>query len=218
VDANLELDTSWVNLQEKLENIDLKLSKEPMKSLTMSFIYINTDKSIEKIISEKWLLNMSRQTSENIDSGSLITKEELLKIIQSKKIKKPFSKYKFEDLLLYNITLESEHIQSYINMNSSLSIDNESIQLYMKPVSILEDVRIKDSIFIFHGINSLYFIFQEVSNKIGVSSHRNTLKSILKKMHSANLDEHLSSIQDKNITKKVNIRETNNTTKRKKLS
>jgi hypothetical protein len=142
-----------------------------MDSIDMYFVYINRNNYIEKILYEKQALELS-------DSNcSILKKEKLLHIIQTRKIKTAFSKYKLVDVLSYAVDLEPELIQSY-SKNENIESTSES---FFKVLSILNDVQIQPSIFIFHGVNAIYFIFQEVEN-----NSRHTLKSILKSSTSEN--------------------------------
>jgi hypothetical protein len=103
LETNKDLDMSWIKEEERLQNIQTNYSREPMESIRTYFIYINKNQYIDKILCEYQELGV----------GSQINKETVLKIIQTKKISTPFSKYKLSDILLYNIDLEPEHIQQY---------------------------------------------------------------------------------------------------------
>lgn len=183
-----DLDMSWIEEEERLQNIQTNYSREPMESIKTYFIYINKNQYIDKILCEVQELEINSDST-----GSQINKETILKIIQTKKISTPFSKYKLVDILLYNIDLEPEHIQDYSKANIE---DNRNKDL-LKKIPIFDEVIIAPSIFIFHGINSLYFIFQEVEIE-KVKPSRHSLKSILK------LD---STPRNLPSTKKVRIRD-----------
>ena len=183
-----DLDMSWIEEEERLQNIQTNYSREPMESIKTYFIYINKNQYIDKILCEVQELEINSDST-----GSQINKETILKIIQTKKISTPFSKYKLVDILLYNIDLEPEHIQDYSKANIE---DNRNKDL-LKKIPIFDEVLIAPSIFIFHGINSLYFIFQEVEIE-KVKPSRHSLKSILK------LD---STPRNLPSTKKVRIRD-----------
>jgi len=183
-----DLDMSWIEEEERLQNIQTNYSREPMESIKTYFIYINKNQYIDKILCELQELEVKPD-----ESGSLINKETILKLIQTKKITTPFSKYKLSDILLYNIDLEPEHIQDYSKTNIE-DIGNKDL---LKKIPIFDEVTIAPSIFIFHGINSLYFIFQEVEIE-KVKPSRHSLKSILK------LE---SSPKNSPSTKKVRIRD-----------
>lgn len=157
---NETLDTSWVQEYDKLLNIQQHYKKEPMKTLYSVYIYVDSDKQIQKINTEK--LNLHIDTS-----GSFLLKEDLLKIIQDKK-QLGNKKYKLDDIMLYHIPLEHENISTFNEKEEF----NES---FFKPVSFFDSLKIPDSIFIFHELNTIYFLF---SNNL--NNHNYTIKSILK--------------------------------------
>jgi hypothetical protein len=182
------LDTSWIIDQERLQNIQSNYCREPMTSIDLFYIYINRNQYINKILCEKQSI---------IDLSGFISKELLLKLIQSKKIMTANSKYKLSEILSYHVDLEPEQIQSY-----SHSTETDNFNNYFKVLPILDDITITPSIFIFHDINALYFLFQEVD--LDKPQHRHTLKSILKTSnHSTTRSPHESGSQ--NNTKKVRI-------------
>ena len=78
------------------------------------------------------------------------------------------NKYKLLDLLVFNIDLDPENIQDF--SHSDLIADFSS--RFLKSVSVLNDIKIPASIFIFHNLNAIYLIFQEIGNT--------NIKSILK--------------------------------------
>jgi hypothetical protein len=165
---NDDLDISWIHQQERIQNIQSNYYREPMDCINTFFIYINQNQYIDKILCEKYDLEIVP------DGGSQLNKETLLRIIQTKKIKTNYSKYKLIDILQYHIELEPEHIQSFINNGEP----EESSQKLLKNISVFDEIRFSPSIFIFHGINSLYFLFQEVETI--KQNLRKSVKSILK--------------------------------------
>jgi len=182
-DVDKDLDISWINEHERLSSVGEKYLREPMDSIHLYFIYINRNLYIEKIVTEKQLLQLSEDKK-----YSYLPKETLLQIIQTKKIKTQFSKYKLLDIITYLVDLDPEHIQSY----SKNEYSEDDSTPFFKTVPFTNDIKVFPSIFIFHEINSIYFIFQEVE----LLQTRHTLKSILKTP--------LSGISKSN-TKKVRI-------------
>ena len=162
-----DLDFSWLEEQERIQNIQSNYYREPMESINTYFIYINQNNYIDKILCEKYDLDIN-------NGCSLLNKETLLQIIQSKKLKTHYSKYKLIDILQYHNELEPENIQSFVN-NGELE---ECSQNALKNISLFDDIVINPSIFIFHGINCLYFVFQEVETV--KQNIRKSYKSILK--------------------------------------
>ena len=169
----LDIDMSWIDEQEKLQNIETKYSKESMKSIEVFFIYINQNKYIDRVISEKYQCD---QFSDANMGGSRLSKEIILQIIQSKKRKTPFSKYRFQEALLFHADIEAEDVQAFSKISDNDVINNYN-QRFFKALSLMDDVYLPESVFVFHGINSLFFMYQEIPVR---GSHKHTLKSILK--------------------------------------
>jgi hypothetical protein len=138
-----DLDISWIDKQNKLHNIDKNYCREPMESIAIHFIYINTKNYIEKI------------SSDIIDlHNNIISKERILQIIQHNKSIHP-SRYILMDIIVYNVDLEPNHIQEFVYSEMDPT-------KFFKTCPILDDIVIHPSIFIFHSLNAIYFIFQEI--------------------------------------------------------
>jgi hypothetical protein len=198
-----DLDISWIEEQEKIQNIDKNYFREPMETIDIHIIYINTNLYIESITKERHVLTKR-------EKNTVLEKERILQIIQSKKKTTPFSKYKFADALLYNVELEPEQIQNYANTQDntiSSSSSSSSSSSFLKPVKILEDITIPHSIFVFHGINALYFFFKEEPR----TDLKNAKSKSILKMEGEQAAPH-------KITKKVKIvlRKNQSTTKKQK--
>jgi ABC-type lipoprotein export system ATPase subunit len=163
--AEEDLDISWIAEQERFQNIQNNYQREPMDSMDLYFMYINKNQYIDKILTEKFVFDTSNTS---------IKSDQLLKIIQDKKIQTPFSKYKLIDILTFLVDLEPENIQSYSNIENT----DSTYSHFFKVLNIPNEIHIPQSIFIFHNINSIYFIFQEYEL---VKKHNITaVKSILK--------------------------------------
>jgi hypothetical protein len=150
------LDISWLNEYSSINDIHEQYCREPMKEINVFFVYINEHSYIEKIINEKHGV-----VETAVEGGSapryIIPKEHVLHMIQSKKISTPYSKYKLMDTLVYNVDLESDHIQSY----SKLSMNDQNNKQFFRVLTLIDDIVLPPSIFIFHSLNSVFFIFQE---------------------------------------------------------
>jgi hypothetical protein len=127
-----------------------------MKEINVFFVYINEHSYIEKIINEKHAVVSSTVEGVSVPRY-IIPKEHVLHMIQSKKISTPYSKYKLMDTLVYNVDLESDHIQSY----SKLSMNDQHNKQFFRVLTLIDDIVLPPSIFIFHSLNSVFFIFQE---------------------------------------------------------
>jgi len=138
-----DLDISWIDKQKKLHDIDANYCREHMESIAIHFIYTNVEKNIEKI------------SSETIDIyNNIIAKERILQLIQHSKSMHQ-SRYRLIDMLVYNVDLEPSHIQEFV-------YGDFDTNRFFKICSVLEDIVIQPSIFIFHSLNAIYFIFQEI--------------------------------------------------------
>jgi len=181
IDTESVIDTIWLEEYDSLQSISTTPVIELMKFIGAYFVYINPNDYIENILFETINLEF------DIDSKfSIITKEAVLKIIQSKK-KVLDLKYKLVDILSFIVDIEPENIQSFNKM------DLDDSKTFLKNVPIFNDIHIDKSIFVFHNINSLFFFFKETENHL----RRFTLKSILKK-------ESIDTLYN-NTSKKVRI-------------
>ena len=77
--------------------------------------------------------------------------------------------------MLYLVDLEPEHIQSF-----SKNTDSNASQ-FLKVLPPIEDISIYPSIFIFHKLNAIYFIYHEVEYE-----KKPPLKPILKILDGSN--------------------------------
>jgi hypothetical protein len=146
-DFETDLDISWIHQHEKENCIDKNYCREPMNEITSYSLYINREMAIDKVVSE----NIT------IESGS-ISKERLLHFIQNKKTDTAGIKYRLMDILLYNVDLEPENIQGYSKSDNS----NELSKSFFKILPVFDSISVTDSIFLFHSINSIYFLFKEI--------------------------------------------------------
>ena len=171
---DMDLDDSWIRETEKIEKVEQNYIREPMEFIDVFFLYINSNHYIEKILSEKHPLVL-------LDDGktNVLKKEYILQLIQSKKIKTNHSKYAFIDMITFNVDLQPEHIQNY-SKNENIS---ENSKQFFKVLPIVDDVIISPSIFVFHGINSIFFIFQEKEFDVSQLQPKSILKNILGSRH-----------------------------------
>jgi hypothetical protein len=117
--------------------------------------------------------------------------DSVLGIIQKNKVSSS-KKYKLLDVLVYHVDLEPQHIQSF----SKVSDLNDHSRSFFKVLPIVDEISIPPSIFIFHSLNSVFFMYKEVENTPNKHSH--TIKSILKPTSVTNEVKHTH-------TKKVRI-------------
>jgi hypothetical protein len=143
---NLDLD--WLEVQKRLSsNIDGKCVKENMNSINIHYIFVDSKSNISSIVTEKEELS-------NVENDSIISRERILELIQSKKNFRDV-KYKLSELLKYNVNLEPNNVQSY---NNDVSLN------FLEPVIFVDCIKIPPTLFIFHQINCLFIIYNEIPN------------------------------------------------------
>ena len=150
------IDISWID-QEDEEGV---IEKEPMDQIQCYYIYISDEneyeeeRKIKHVIKEPQVLEECPNSPNSTEQRKISTGR-LLQMIHSKKNPLPTTrgtKYRLMEILLYNVDTESENIQNMIDIDKNM----------LKIVTISEEIIIPPSLCIFHEINSLYFLFQEV--------------------------------------------------------
>jgi hypothetical protein len=141
------LDCSWIDKEEKMGASNTNYIREPIDDIKLFFIYINTQSEIAYVSKE----------IESIENG-YINKERLLQIIQTKRHHNN-KKYRLDDILSFQIDLEPENIQSFSELDE---LDDISAS-FLKNIPIFDEIDCIPSIFIFHDISSLFFVFNEIN-------------------------------------------------------
>jgi hypothetical protein len=186
-DDESKLDISWINEQSRIQNIHQNYFKEPIDNITVYSLFINKNLYIDNIKCDKLPVEKNGDTqSYHISSATI------LKMIQTHKTNKLTTHYKLKEILTYIIDTNPEDIQEYV-----LSNDTDSKCFLQTYNNMVDEIQIPESIFIFHNINSIYFLFQEKET----DNHNHTYKSILK------TDNRENPIRDNNTTKKVRIQD-----------
>jgi hypothetical protein len=144
-----ECDFSWLDASDRLLNARQHYAKEPMTSILVHTIYVNSTNTVVKVASER----MALRKFVGGDANSGISEGCLLAAVQARKTAAPDSLYKLSDILLYNMNISPENIQHYAALDSEDDSFLKAIPLCANGISI------PDSVFIFHDINCLYMIY-----------------------------------------------------------
>jgi hypothetical protein len=176
MDTADRLDLSWMEEYKRLENISENCPRESMDCIKTYVLYIDKDLNIENILVESFALTV------NGEGGAIIPKEVLLKYVQDKKVKNGV-KYSLYDILFYNVDLESADIDNYVGEGDGEGDEDvlSKFRGFFRPVSIIHEIVVLPSLFIFHDLNSLFVLFKERGSE-NEKNHRVTMKSILKKV------------------------------------
>jgi hypothetical protein len=156
------IDDAWVTEYKREEERYNDFYNEKVNNIKVFFMYINTDKTIVNI----------RQESLSLNNDSILTKEQLIKIIKDKQ-KLNNVKYKLFSIVRYNIDLEPGEINDFISDNISVSDtisntisntitknDNYNNRFFIDEKNI-NDIYFTKTITIFQDLNALYIIFKE---------------------------------------------------------
>jgi len=135
----MDEDELWIQEQKKLLNIQTNYKREPLEYINLHFCYVDAENSIVNLKTEK---HTFRETQ-------TITETELFNIIEEKKHDANIN-YIFSEISLFIVDVEPENIQS-IESNKTP---------FFKSLPFIQDIPIPPSIFIFHPLNSLFFLFK----------------------------------------------------------
>jgi len=205
---------SWIQEQERILHIQHNNNREFVSKINCYYIYINVNQCIDHIVKDSFVLDFSGC----IPFTGFLTKVKN----KCKCFSTVNTKYVYKESLMYFVDLEPEHVQEF----SQLNVDNthflEYSKRFLKVLSPLEDIHVDKSIFIFHPLNTLYILLQEIVHK-----HKRELKlsmicndalsktpinlqrykSILKSNSNTNLEKTKTHKNlDNNIKKKVSIK------------
>jgi len=165
---NGDLDMSWIQEYSRIHSVKEIMNREELDSIVLQTIYMKTNLEITKIDKEEIILDNA--------INRCISKEQLLKIIQTKKVIEntlaqnsdhvPMSnyrpelpaKYKLFDMLLYTVDLDPKDIQKYVNGECK-----ENARL--KSIPIIDKIVIRPSLFIFHSLHTFYIFFVEIATE-----------------------------------------------------
>lgn len=150
-----DLDLSWVNEFEKIDNEYKIYYTEELSFIRIHSIYVNNSNEIEKIREEKFLLK----------TPGILQKEELLSIIKHNSFSNNL-KYSLLSILKFNINIEPIHLKTFLrNKNPTIGAP------FLQSIKNLDSIKFEKSITMFHDINEVLIIFQEKINKQTLSSN-----------------------------------------------
>ena len=147
-----DFNLSWLDEHKRLTDMQQNYMRENMQNIKFHSIYINTKSFIDKIDSNDQDLVTVGSTH------SVLHNEKVLQLVQNNRNSIPGKKYKLLDILVYNIDIEPEHVQNFVQ--NSTGYDTS----FLKKIPIIDDITIPASIFIFHDLNAIYFVFEEIES------------------------------------------------------
>lgn len=189
MDIDLDLDdTSWIEKEEKRFSIELNHTKIDMDSILCYFVYTDRNHSIQKVVKH-------HETVVPLLSGVVgIPNSRILHLIEKRRFLENGIKYKISNVLKYIIELEGDFVRDFVY--GSESDDHQFDDNYLKEFSVLNDLVIEPSVFLFHPLNSLYFFFKETGSG---------MKSILTKNNVSKYNKRVQMIDSSSNKTRKNI-------------
>ena len=148
-------DEKWLQEQWKLLSIKNNYKREPLEYINLHFCYVDAENSIVNLKTEKHTFSETQMISE----------KELFNIIEEKKHDANIN-YVFTELSLFLVDLEPENIQT---------IEPSKAQFF-KTMPFISDIAIPPSIFIFHPLNSVFFLFKRRKSNLKQSGTKSNKK------------------------------------------
>jgi hypothetical protein len=148
-------DEKWLQEQWKLLSIKNNYKREPLEYINLHFCYVDAENSIVNLKTEKHTFSETQ----------IILEKELFAIIEEKKHDANIN-YVFTELSLFLVDLEPENIQT---------IEPSKAQFF-KTMPFISDIAIPPSIFIFHPLNSLFFLFKRRKSNLKQSGTKSNKK------------------------------------------
>ena len=137
------MDSNWINNSLHLYENNTNFFQTSQPSIKSLFIYLNTDNSIDKVISN--LIDIS---------NNYISKNDLLNIIIRNKISTSQFTYNFDYFSIFSIPILHDKISDF---NSS----HFDYSHFITNPSINQDFYIPKTLHIFHKFNTLFFFFKK---------------------------------------------------------
>jgi hypothetical protein len=160
LDSEIDLDNNWIDDFEEIDKMYADFYLEDVSCIKAHFIYVNNDRSIEKVKKEKIFLQQP----------NLLSKEEILMLFKKNMIDKN-SIYFLSAMLKYNITLDSSDVRKYC-------MSSYNPEEYVTRISTIDDITFKKTITMFQDLNHLFFIFIEKPK--GVQTNKSKRANISK--------------------------------------
>jgi hypothetical protein len=153
------LDDEWINNFDKIDNLYKDFYKDDIYYIHLRILYINRNNEIDKIKNERFLMT----------NPNNITREEIIEILKKKSLDDK-RRYTLLSILKYNINLEPDEINNYVNKN----YNNQ----YLTVIKNIDTITFEKSINMFHDLNDIIFIFYEKSSELKKKDTNNSSKKI----------------------------------------
>jgi len=137
----------WIEEQTKILNTNQNHQREPLKYIQLHFCYTDCNDCILSVKTEKYFFE------DDPNEDKVVNEPTLMRIIDEHKSVSNMH-FAFKELATFHVDLEPEHIGSFDPSNTT----------FFKPLQIVSDVSFSKSIYIFHPLNCLFFLFKQRSS------------------------------------------------------
>jgi len=148
------LDVSWKYELNRTINSEDHPLRESLDYITIQYFYVSKQGSVIHSIAEKHEFTDNGSGLDDLSLFRTMTNEKILYLIQSKKMHNGI-RYKCTDSYLFLVDIEPNGILDFSRDGATGS--------FVQEVSLLKPVSFPPSIFVFHSVNRLYFIFREMT-------------------------------------------------------
>lgn len=158
-----EIDETWTEEFRESEGPYDRFYKETTQTVKLFFLYVNHNGILTAMKSERVML----------DGDNFMKKDTLCSTIKKKELCEGVM-YKLKSLLRFNINAEPEDALEALN--------NAEPSDYAHEESYMQDVYFQDTICTFQDLNSLFFLYQEVTKtNRNKGSRRVVFKTLMRK-------------------------------------
>lgn len=149
MDSDTELNMSWEDEFIRSTDCEITYSPEPMDKIRIQLLYVNTENQIHHSEIQSHPLTIISDLS-----GSEFSDSAIMRIIMSNRNFQN-KRYKCESISQYCLSIEPTKLFD----NPHVCIDHKP---YFKTIDLPRTIHIPPSLFIFHSINSIWFLFREL--------------------------------------------------------
>ena len=157
----LDLDTSWINEFEAIDNEYKSYYSESLEFINMNCIYLNAANEITVVHEEKVIF---------LNKG-ILSREEVVGLIKRNSIIDSL-KYSLLSILVFNINIEPDNLKTFFKNNKNEKSDKPDKpdksdkpnkpnigSQFLNSIKNIDTITFDKSISMFHDINNLYLVF-----------------------------------------------------------
>jgi len=150
--AEEELNTSWTNEYTRTLYSDTSHSAEPMETISIHFLFVNTRFELSKKIVNKVTLKLLDD-----NEGSIVTEEALMQLLEMHR-NMDGKRYKYDQIIRFIVDTKPDKLFQYMDNEKKPFQEPERMQI----LDIPRAITIPPCSILFHSTNSIWVIMQEL--------------------------------------------------------